>query len=81
MAWIELVSAEDAEGDLARIFAELGVTQGTGGPPFEVLTQNGAALAAFWTWAGGNRFKFPALDRLRVEMIATLTSALNHCVF
>ncbi len=76
MAWIDLVPVEDAAGELAEAFASIGITQGTGGPPFEVLTQNGAVLAAFWTWAGGNRFKFPALSRLRIEMIATLTSSL-----
>lgn len=81
MAWIELVPVEEADEELAEAFAAIGIKQGTGGPPFEVLTQNGAVLAAFWTWAGGNRFEFPTLDRQRVEMIATLTSALNHCVF
>ncbi len=81
MAWIQLVPVEEADGDLADAYARIGVKHGTGGPPFEVLTQNGAVLAAFWAWAGGNRFKNSILSRLRIEMIATLTSALNQCVF
>ncbi len=81
MAWVGIIPAEDASGDLLTFCSKLGLKSGPVGSPWEVLTQNGAALLRLEQLDNAVRFKAVALSRLRIEMIACLVSAINHCVF
>ena len=80
----------DAEGVLAEVYAEWrkrgqwkDVAEGDAviGSPYSVFTQNGAALKALDDWSRIVRFGRSELSRTQREMIATVTSRLNHCVF
>jgi alkylhydroperoxidase family enzyme len=90
MPWIKTVPESDAEGVLAEVYAEgrkrgqwKEVPEGEAaiGSPYSVFTQNGASMKALDDWSRIVRFGKSELSRLQREMVATVTSRLNHCVF
>lgn len=81
MPWIRVVPAEEAEGDLAEAYEKIGIESGDMTPPYDVVTNNGPVILRQMHFSDAVRFGDYTLSRLRREMIATLTSALNHCVF
>jgi alkylhydroperoxidase family enzyme len=81
MAWVNVVHAEAADDDLARAYEILGIDNGSIGPPYEGLTNNGPVLLSLLHLSRAARFGPSPLTRLQREMIATVVSAINHCVF
>ena len=81
MPWIRTVPAEEASGVLREIFDRFKIGQGRMFTPYEVLTNNGPALAAVAQLNDSVRFGPSELTRAQREMIAALTSALNDCTF
>jgi len=81
MPWVQVIPAEDADGELKRAYERVGVKQGPIGQPFDRLTANGPVLWQLMEFSLAARFGPSPLSRLRREMVATYVSALNHCVF
>lgn len=81
MAWIRVVTAEEADGDLLDVYKDNDITSGSMFPPYEVLTNNGPALKALQTFSHTLRFGDSPLSRFQREMIATLTASATHCLF
>lgn len=81
MPWIRTVPAEDATGGLKEIFERYKIERGRMFTPYEVFTNNAAALAAVARLNDAVRFGPSELSRAQREMIAALTSALNSCTF
>lgn len=81
MPWIRTVPAEEAEGPLAEIFRRFKIARGRMFTPYEVLTNNGLALAAVAALNDAARFGPSELSRQQREMIAAYVSALNDCTF
>ena len=81
MAWINVVSFDESEGDLRATYEELGLTSGSMFPPYEVMTNTGPVLLQLQRFDTAVRFQAAELGRARVEMIAALVSSLNGCVF
>jgi hypothetical protein len=81
MPWIRAVQAEEADGDLAKAYEQLGIASGDMTPPYDVVTNNGPVMLRQALFSDQVRFGDVSLSRLRRETIATLVSALNHCVF
>ena len=90
MAWIKIVNEGDATGDLAEVYSEkrkqglwkeLPEGEACFSTPFSVFTNNGTALKWFDLWQKAARFGKSDLSRTQREMIATVTSRLNDCVF
>jgi alkylhydroperoxidase family enzyme len=81
MPWVQVIPAEEADGELKQAYERVGVTQGSIGQPFDGLTSNGPVLLKLMEFSHAARFGPSALTRLQREMIATYVSALNHCVF
>lgn len=81
MAWIRVISAEDAEGDLKQVYEDEGIESGPIFPPYEVLTNNGPALLTLTHFQHAVRFGPSPLTRLQREFIATLTTGATGCVF
>ncbi len=81
MPWIPVIPVEEAEGDLLAAYAHLGIESGEMTPPYDVVTQNGPVILRQMIFSDAVRFGDFTLSRLRREMIATLVSGLNHCVF
>lgn len=81
MPWIRVIPGEDADGDLAKSYEKMGIASGDMTPPYDVVTNNGPVILRQMHFSDSVRFGDFSLSRLRREMIATLVSALNHCVF
>lgn len=81
MPWIRTIPAEEATGPLKEIFERFKIERGRMFTPYEVLTNNGGALAAVAHLNDAIRFGPSDLSRAQREMIAALTSALNDCTF
>ena len=81
MPWIRAVPAEDATGELRKLFEELGIERGRMFTPYEVMTNNGPALAAVAQLNNALRFGPSDLSRVQREMIAAYVPALNDCTF
>ena len=81
MAWIDVIPAEEAEGTLKEAYERLGVEQGPMFTPLEVLTLNGPVLRSVYDLNVAVLVESSPLSRLQREMIATLVSGLNGCVF
>jgi hypothetical protein len=81
MPWIPVIPREDAEGDLLAAYEHLGIESGDMTPPYDVVTNNGPVILRQMRFSDAVRFGDFSLTRLRREMIATLVSALNQCVF
>lgn len=81
MAWIEVVSAEQARGELKAVYDKFNIDSGPMFTPYEVMTLNGPALLALEAFQDAVRFGDSPLSRLQREMIATLVSGLADCVF
>lgn len=81
MAWVRIIPAEESTGDLTKAYERLNITAGPMTPPYEGLTNNGAALLKLMEFSSEARFGPSSLSRLQQEMVATYVSALNHCVF
>jgi hypothetical protein len=81
MAWIDVIPAEDATGDLLQVYIDHEIDNGPIFPPYEVLTNNGPALLALTRFQHSVRFGDSPLTRFQREMIATLSTGLDDCVF
>ncbi len=81
MAWIRVVTAEEAEGDLLDVYRKYKLDSGPIFNPYEVLTNNGPALKRFDDFQKRLRFGDSPLTRLQRELIATHVSVLNRCTF
>lgn len=81
MAWVRVISAEEATGDLAKASEWVGINEGKMGPPYEGLTNNASSLLKLMEFSTESRFGPSSLSRLHRELTATYVSALNHCVF
>ena len=81
MPWIPVIPAEEAESDLLAAYRHLGIEAGDMTPPYDVVTLNGPVILRQMQFSDAVRLGDFSLSRLRREMIATLVSALNHCVF
>ena len=90
MAWIKTIGESEAQGALAAVYAEMrekkafrDVPPGEAqlGTPLSVFTPNGASLKGLRGWSDAVRFGKSDLSRAQREMVATVTSVLNHCVF
>lgn len=81
MPWISTVPAEEASGTLAEVFRRFDIARGRMFTPYEVVTNNGSALAAVVALNDAVRFGPSALSRAQREMIAAYVSALNDCTF
>lgn len=81
MAWIDVIPAEDATGELLQVYINQEIDAGPIFPPYEVLTNNGPALLALTRFQNAVRFGDSPLTRFQREMIATLSSGLDDCVF
>ena len=90
MAWIKTIGEAEATGPLAEIYAEMRQKQAFKdapdgeahlGTPLSVFTPNGASLKGLMAWSDAVRFGKSDLSRAQREMVATVTSVMNHCVF
>ena len=81
MPWIPVTPAEEAADDLLAAYRHLGIESGDMTPPYDVVTLNGPVILRQMLFSDAVRFGDFTLSRLRREMVATLVSALNHCVF
>ncbi len=90
MAWIKTVGESEASGALSEVYAAMrekkafrDVPEGEAhlGTPLSVFTPNGPSLAAMMAWSDVVRFGRSDLSRTQREMVATVTSVRNHCVF
>ena len=90
MAWIKTIGESEATGPLAEVYAEMrkkrsfrDVPEGEAhlGTPLSVFTPNGASLKGLMAWSDAVRFGKSDLSRAQREMVATVTSVRNHCVF
>lgn len=81
MAWINVVPAEEATGDLLDVYDLYDIASGPMFPPYEVLTNNGPALKALQNFSHTVRFGESPLTRFQREMIATLTAGATRCLF
>jgi alkylhydroperoxidase family enzyme len=81
MAWVKIIPAEHATGELKRAYELRGVDEGTIRPPYEGLTNNGAILGKLIEFSDEVMYGPSPLTRLQREMIATHVSAINQCVF
>ncbi len=81
MAWIRVIPAEEAEGDLLDVYIDHELDQGPMFPPYEVMTNNGTALKKLVDFQHAIRFGDSPLSRLQREFIATYTTGLFGCVF
>lgn len=81
MAWIKIVRPGEAEGALKREY-DLAVKRA--GKVFQILqiqSLNPAALRASMQVYMATMFQPSPLSRIEREMIATVVSAANHCVY
>jgi uncharacterized peroxidase-related enzyme len=90
MPWVEVINESAATGDLAELYKEqrkkgkhkdVPIGEATLPPAYSVFSQNGAALRALKELEAIIRFGQSELSRLQRELIATITSRLNECVF
>ena len=81
MPWIKTVPAEEAAGELKRLFDEHKIEHGRMFTPYEVMTNNGPGLAAVARLNKALRFGPSDVTRVQREMIAAYVSALNDCTF
>ena len=81
MAYVKIIPAEEATGDLKLAYERAGVADGPIGPPYAGMTNNGSTLLKLMEFTSEARFGQSSLSRLRQEMVATYVSAINHCVF
>ena len=81
MAFIELVSEEDATGTLARIYA--GGRDRAGGVAniIRVMSQDAASLQASMGFYLALMKRENALDAARREMLAAVVSNVNDCYY
>ncbi|MDZ7359710.1 MAG: peroxidase-related enzyme [candidate division KSB1 bacterium] len=90
MPWVKVISESAATGDLLELYKEqrkkgkhsdVPLGEASMPPAYSVFSQNGAALCALKELEAIIRFGKSELSRLQREMIATVTSRLNECVF
>ena len=90
MPWIRVIPEAKASDDLAEVYREKrkqgafkDVPEGEAcfGTPYSLFTQNGAAFKWLDRWQNVLRYGRSELSRAQREMIATVTSQVNHCVF
>lgn len=90
MPWVRVINEAAAHGELAELYKELRekgkhkeVPEGeaTLPPAYAVFSQNGAALRRLKELEKVIRYGKSELTRLQRELIATVTSRLNDCVF
>ena len=82
MAWIKVISGAEATGELREWYTQIGMKPGgRPGSPYQVLTLNPSALRTLNEFQKAVRFGPSDLTRLQREMIATVVSALNDCLF
>lgn len=81
MAWIEVVSESEAEGDLKAQYDQLRAPWGGVDNILKIHSLSPASLAGHLGLYKSVMRGSPELPKAKREMIAVCVSALNHCVY
>ena len=79
MAWIKVVGLTEATGYLKELYQKYIVSTGVEDNIIQVHSLNPKSLKAHYEMYAHLMRGRSELSRARREMIATVTSALNHC--
>lgn len=81
MAWIEIVSSADATGMLKQLYDQAIKRAGKLWNIVSIMSQNPAAMKSSMEFYGTIMHGPSPLSRAQREMLATVVSAENHCVY
>ncbi len=81
MAWIEIVPPEQADGLLKRQYDQAMERAGHVWNIVSIMSQNPAAMKASMEFYKAVMYGRSPLSRSQREMLATVVSAINHCVY
>ena len=81
MAWIEVIGPGEATGVLQRQYEAAIKRAGRVWRIVSIMSQNPAAMKSSMEFYGVLMFGSSILNRSQREMLATVVSATNHCVY
>ena len=81
MAWIKVIGTEEADGELKQLYEEAQSRAGRVWNIVSIMSQNPAAMKASMQVYMTIMFGPSPLNRSQREMLATVVSATNHCVY
>ena len=81
MAWIDVVSEEDAEGPLASIYRDAIGRVGSVAEVIKIQSLRPDLLLTFMRFYQQSMFGESELTRAEREMLATVTSHANDCFY
>ena len=81
MAWINVIGPDEADGQLARQYDEAIGRAGRIWNIVSIMSQNPAAMKASMEFYMAIMFGRSPLSRGQREMLATVVSATNHCLY
>ena len=81
MPWIEVVSLENAKGLLKKEYKKAIKRAGLIWNVVGIMSQNPRVLKTSMELYGASMFGDSPLSRSQREMLATVVSAVNHCVY
>ena len=81
MAWIDVIGPDEAEGQLKQQYDEAIKRAGRIYNIVSIMSPNPTTMAASMEFYKAIMFGRSPLSRAQREMLATLVSAANHCVY
>lgn len=81
MAWIEVISPDEATGALKQQYDAAMKRAGRIWRVVSIMSQNPAAMKTSMEFYAALMFGPSPLNRSQREMLATVVSAANHCVY
>ncbi len=90
MPWIKVIDESETEDPISKVyqsfrekgrFRESPEGKACFQTPYALFTTNGKAFQDYVEWSDTVRFGKSDLSRAQREMVATITSVTNHCVF
>ena len=81
MAWIKVISPGEATGQLKSLYDLAIQRAGRIWRIVSIMSQNPAAMKSSMEFYGALMFGPSKLNRSQREMLATVVSAANHCVY
>jgi len=81
MAWIKVIGPDEAEGQLKKQYDAATKRAGRIWNIVSIMSQNPAVMNASMEFYSAIMFGRSALSRGRRELLATVVSSANHCIY
>ncbi len=81
MAWIKVITPDESTGQLKSQYDQAMKRAGRIWRIVSIMSQNPAAMKSSMEFYGTLMFGKSKLSRSQREMLATVVSAVNHCVY